>query len=443
MRIDLALFSFFSTILLQWVIWGRIGSLTIKPFHIAMLIMLGNVLLNRNALSYMRVLIRVGFYFFLVVFAYLIVGIISLAWANNIHYGLSFLLKQSIYAFLSIALAIKIMDLPLEKTSNSLFWGGMMAFIVLVVQVEVLSNDGGTGFLDAYWAALSTGNLKKMIVIFAKFFNMRGEDVELSASLRHVIIGLMIISAFIVKMSSTVIKTHFFQKFIIQKSIIFILENLLYFFVVLSTIFSMSRSSWLVGILMLTVAIVIKVIRGGIKKKSIIWLVVVFSFSISFVYYFISSIPLVDILNKRIFYDTGAYNARLIQYNDAINFINRNIFIGGGLGKKSDVDDFHIHNFFLRSWYESGLIGFIIAIWLYLVLFLFWANTLKRIVLRPKYWVIEVPPELVMALPVIPLTSVFFSAAFQGLLEWTSVGVFFGLVLANARKRRMIQNSIF
>jgi hypothetical protein len=128
--IDIALFGFLLTVLLQWVILREIAGFLIRPFHIMIFLLLISLLFDKNLLIYTRDLLKTGYYFFTLVFCFFLMEIFSLFWAKNMLSGVTIALKQFMYILMSFSLAIKVANIQSIKTVRTIFWGCLLGVIV-------------------------------------------------------------------------------------------------------------------------------------------------------------------------------------------------------------------------------------------------------------------------------------------------------------------------
>ena len=128
--IDISLFGFLLTVLLQWVILREFAGFLIRPFHIMIFFLLISLIFEKKLLVCTRDLFKIGYYFFTLVFFFFLTEIFSLFWVKNMLAGVALALKQFMYILMGFSLAIKVANIQSIKTVKTIFWGCILGAIV-------------------------------------------------------------------------------------------------------------------------------------------------------------------------------------------------------------------------------------------------------------------------------------------------------------------------
>jgi O-antigen ligase len=127
------------------------------------------------------------------------------------------------------------------------------------------------------------------------------------------------------------------------------------------------------------------------------------------------------------------------MFEQAVLLIEEQPVRGAGLGTEVHISsgkEHRVHNVFLSSWLEMGILGLLTSLAYYLALLTAWGTFIARIVLSPSRWRLRAQPEWVAVLPVLPMMRVLLSGsgAFT-LVEWFCLALFFGLLAKNESQR--------
>ncbi len=145
--------------------------------------------------------------------------------------------------------------------------------------------------------------------------------------------------------------------------------------------------------------------------------------------------PVLALLSERFAFGDQSTDHRLAQYAWAIRSIEANFLTGQGY---AEVDDGKIHNLFLGAWVHAGLAAFALVVTFYLAILWAWLSFLWRLLTQPGHWRLELRPEWIAVLPLLPLFRVWISgdAGHLFLGEWIVLAVFCGMLRRNALRRR-------
>jgi O-antigen ligase len=134
---------------------------------------------------------------------------------------------------------------------------------------------------------------------------------------------------------------------------------------------------------------------------------------------------IVRILQQR--FSIISSDPRLVMYDNALSDIEKSTLLGYGFGIKV-LDGrgvaLRVHNVFLASWIETGVIGFLLSIGWYFVLVV----RLFSGILSQKTWSLNIPKEWAVAFLILPLLRVLESgAASFTLIEWLALAIYWGM----------------
>ncbi len=184
-------------------------------------------------------------------------------------------------------------------------------------------------------------------------------------------------------------------------------------------------------VLALIMVVMIVVVVDALARNSAIVVLSVLGVAAAILLLFLA-LPdtVVHALEQR-FEDTSSYEARVEVYAMAIPLIEKNFWVGYGIGAPLPDPDADIHNLFLSSWFNTGILGFLVSS-------LFWLTAVSMVCLRilevmlGRYrssyrstifhaWIAVVPIMGLFRFWLIGGGNLNFSA-------WFSLGLFFGVL---------------
>ena len=301
--------------------------------------------------------------------------------------------------------------------------------------ISVYLSYYGINFIVDYYSALASRNIGTLIVFFAKVYaNIGGGDEWNTTILRHSLSGIFITFALLIRATTPIMKMN-----CKNQSLLSVFEMLLYISSILIVLMSLSRSAILALFATFSLLLFLNILSGKLKTRVVFLALMIFlPFLVFFIFYesnFISVI-MTGMIGGRFLDTTKGYQGRLDMYQEAMNAIDHHVLLGLGFGTVSE-DHGIIHNFLLNAWFQSGIVGFILAVLLFAVFLVFWIQQIIRLVIRPHLWVIGIAPEPVMALPILALIRLMVGGApFQTVIEWFPLSMFLGFALANERTVR-------
>lgn len=145
--------------------------------------------------------------------------------------------------------------------------------------------------------------------------------------------------------------------------------------------------------------------------------------------------PLMEMLRGRFALTDESSSSRLTQLGFAMHHIEGSILTGNGY---MQVDAHPVHNLFLASFLHGGILPFLLTVTFYLVVLVGWLRFVFQLAVAPQRWRLDLRPEWVAALPLLPLIRVWLTgdAGHPSLPEWLALTFFQALCLMNAAQGR-------
>ncbi len=430
----LALVLFLITLPLQWISLAQLPGLDFKPAHLSLLCIWGAFLLLRNKLQHLKIVYSVSGGFILFYFVYICSFIIALAWSENLPNSFPVIVKMIVYFGTFILLAALIASCNDFLVAKVIFWGaliGVVIFEVFFVLAFALENKN---LIIEYYRAISSGNLvqlrygfyPKVFKYFDNSYGFGAEGLAYSVALINTLIGAFFLFAFSLKSTTKI----FVQR---DRNLQVAISHGLFWLCFLIVILSTSRSNLAVFIFGLMV-------YWYVNKKSFVSVKAM----LAVISVLLTAVLIVALMPKENFatyqvilerFGGLADDSRWDMFSETIDMIQEKPILGHGVGTTiwSGHKYLRVHNLFLGSWLEGGLIALIIAIIFYITLLLIWLRFIFAAINSPNFWVLSIAPACVAALPVLPLFRCLISggSGFFSLIEWACIAIFFGLLARN------------
>lgn len=150
--------------------------------------------------------------------------------------------------------------------------------------------------------------------------------------------------------------------------------------------------------------------------------------------------PIFETLSDRFAFDDGSTGARMNQFTWALLRIEEAFFTGSGY---AELNGQPVHNIFLSAFMHAGVFAFLLVLAFYVVMVGMWLGFVHRLIREPDHWVLPLRAEWLAVLPLQPLVRMWFSgdAGHHSVVEWTAMGVFAGLIVANSALRATSQEA--
>jgi O-antigen ligase len=197
----------------------------------------------------------------------------------------------------------------------------------------------------------------------------------------------------------------------------------------------LSRSVMLAMILCIVIVIAVDSI---VRNSAFAFVGVLAAVAAALVLYVAMPPELLAALQERFFGDTGSFDARVDVYRESIPVIEQRFWIGSGIGSQGEGGS-SIHNLFLSTWWNAGVLGFLASA-------LFWTAAVLMIVrhlLRIIQGVYAQSHDLALFhawIAVVPLTGLIrcwlIGGGVLNFSAWFALGLFFGVLYRDAMVRR-------
>jgi O-antigen ligase len=413
------------------IIWPsliRVGPVTLEPYHVALLALVGATVLQPRYLLMVFNILKENIVFFAAFAIYIL--FLSLSYMHNLESsalkGLIF--KQIAFIVFGACVAARVAAMP--NAGLTLYVGGIASLVTFFVIMQISAQAGNVSLIDALVSFGKTGDYKAWVYKFLKpalgAFSEQtvGSAIDFAASRKN-----NVASGLLVCLICYIVGHKYMEKSTNS--------NILHYGVVsvflASLIFMLSRSVVLSLLLTALPIVAAKIFRG--RDPLFIAGAFAAATSIMFVYLIVPQ-GIIDGLEARFFDDTTSFESRLSSYSEAFRVIEDNMLLGVGLGE--EIEEHTVHNLFLYTWLQAGVFGFI-------AVFVFWGALVWKVLmhlwrlLMESRWNTNQEIALhawIAAIPIMALLRVWVSGG--GTLNfaaWFSVGVFLGLIYRHEGER--------
>jgi hypothetical protein len=406
------------------IIWPsllRVGPVTLEPYHIALLALVGATVLQPRYLLMTFNIIKDNIVFFAAFAVYVL--FLSLSYTHSLESSAlkALIFKQLAFIVFATCVAARVAAMP--NAGLTLYVGGIASLVSLFVIMEISARAGNVGLFDALVSFGKTGDYKAWVYKFLKpalgAFSQQtvGSTIDFAASRKNnVASGILV--CFVCYIVGQKYRSSIMNANIVHYAIISIFTA--------SMIMMLSRSVILSFVLALVPIIAVKIIKG--RDPLVLAGVFAAATSVMLVYLIVPQ-GIIDGLEARFFEDTTSFESRLSSYSEAFHVIENNIIFGIGLGE--EIDEHTVHNIFLYAWLQAGVFAFLAA-------FVFWSALFFRVVrhlwqlLMENRWTSERDITLhawIAAIPIMALLRVWVSGGGNlNFAAWFSIGVFLGLL---------------
>jgi hypothetical protein len=411
----------FSLMGIYWIRIAQIGGFSLEAYHLGLLCLIA---VSAVSISTPVAMYRVVLYcapWFLAYVAFLIVLLPALA--GTPAFGL--MLKQVLFVtgFLCIAAYFSRAPAP----AGTLRRGALCGLGLYLIFTEYSAQLIGKSLAGAVIDFLATGSIRGVIYgFFRPLFNSLKDPSDLAfvASLTNSIAVSLLVLAICYRAG-------------FNKRGVDLTGTALTIVVVLLGILLNARSVVLAALASIVAAAVARraMARAVSMMEMLYWCVAgAMLASAGFVVTLHHSSAFDAIISAFEFNDNSA-ESRLQQYAWALGLIEEQLFVGHGYVETES--GYPIHNLFLSSWAYTGLFGFVLVVGFYVGLLAMWLHWLYLVLTRHGFWTLNVRPEWVAVLPILPLFRVWISGAggLPAYGEWIALGVFVGLTLRNEAGR--------
>ena len=425
---------FIALLPIQWLAVGRVAGLAIKPFHLALALVVLGLLLSRSALHALAAVVARCSAFIFAFALYLSAMVVALLWTSHLGQGFSILVKGAAYfaAFLVLAASIALLPVDgLRRTTRTAVPAGLATFFLTALVVFALI---GQNLVAIYVNALARGSVDELLYgIYPVLFRFgatvsEGENVEQAGTaLRNTLVGAFIVHALLLWL----FRGRSLPRDRIREAALTGALAL----AILGVLLSISRSNILALALCVLGAWTLRVVRAGFRPHVTRVFMVLLGVCLLFGVMTAAGMweGVFRVASTR--FGNLAENPRIEMFEDAVLLIDAHPLRGAGLGSEvhlSSGKDLRVHHRVLSAWLEMGLFGLVTSLAYYLALIVAWGTFVVRIVRESDFWKLDVAPEWVAVLPVLPMFRVQLSGSGSfTLVEWFCLAVFFGLWVRN------------
>lgn len=429
----LALVVFFMALPLQWYGYRTPLGLTVKPVHLSFFL-LGLAALQIRAVGRSFFFLwKTSGIFILFYWAYLLAYFTCLMWTDNLMEGSVIIGKMGIYFCLFILLFFifkNVDDSSLKNTINASISLGLLVFLSIVFYIF---HSLGRNVLYEIINYIVNSNVDKLLHgIYPVVFNFssgsvvsHGSEEFIGTSLRNSLIGSFVLF-------------YIMNFFCVDRKLLTVMKKyIIALFLTFLIVVSVSRSNILVFFIVLGMSFFICNILG--EKKKIIsfylkWCFFVCLLLVALAFNIDTVLGGIHVVAERL--EAIGSDPRLNMFHDAAARINERPLLGHGVGLEVAAlagKHHRIHNLFLASWAEAGILGLVFSISYYLAAVMLWFRYVWSILRCPDRWTLDVSFGWVAVLPVLPLFRALVSGSGGSftLIEWTCLALYFGLVAKN------------
>ncbi len=421
----IALLVFLATLPLEWItLTGLLGGF-IKPFHVAALAMIAVSLVRWRPHRLLgRVLARFGTVYFGYAFVLAIAFFGGLT-RTDPYLAQAEAIRGAFYLATSAVVAGLILALLARPPRRGLAWAGIITLIALLVAlVAALSSQNLNPFLILRDAVVQGDpDIIARRLLRSAFRTDEGLE-DAAPNLRHKVFGALLVAVFLGLACRSLID----RRRTLLRTVLLIGGAL----GCAVTLLSLSRSLLVCLVITMTFFPMRALLRDRVRPMQAaatglaVLLVIAVAFS-----------PVGQLIFNRIS-ATGSYEARLEAAGPS--FIEE--FLPALLlGTTKSAVETAPHNFILNSWLAGGVLAAIAAIVVIVSFFIVWLREAYRCLTSRSGWVLPVGQVWVLGVGVIPLVRSFTSGNLFHMVEWTAIGLFLGLVLANEQAARTMTAS--
>jgi O-antigen ligase len=425
----------------QWLAIMKLAGRSLKPVHIALLVVGLGFLMLRRPLTRLVAVIRSTDYFAFLFVLYVALMMVALLWTSGPISGAIIVIKQAFYFTVFLMLAVTIASVPTDRLSAPVNGATAVGFSLFIATAIVAFAFLGKNLVFEIAAAVLRGDPQFLqFGIYPVLFKLAGgrpagQDAEtFSTNLRNTIVGTFLLYIILLNAFRAGARQARNRRRLL--AIGFSLVGAMLVFL------SVSRSNILALAIVLAVVVAVKVGAGWRPSMTVV-MSGLFGVLLVMLGGLIASQAAAGsaaIFRARFGVAAIESNARLEMIRSAIPAIDDHPIRGSGMATEVAISKDRtprMHNLFAIAWLEVGLAGLIVAVLFYFAIVLSWFRHIWSVATHPESWVLGMSPHWVAALPVLPLIRIQLSGggAFT-LIEWTCLSFFFGFVARNRIERR-------
>jgi O-antigen ligase len=302
--------------------------------------------------------------------------------------------------------------------------GSTLAILLFILVVEIMARGLGLSWFDAIREFLTSGDLHYVVFKFLRpVFNSLDPsgDVTFVASQKNAIAVCVLVAGLLFRSGSAK-----------QRDLV----GMLHLSVVLFLLLMLNtRSVIIVAGLSVFLAMALGELSKRVHNMQVLALkalaaVIAVGIAVSMT----TPTPVAELMTDRFAFDDASAAARVLQFEAAIDRIERHPITGSGF---YEVGGYTVHNLFLSAWMNAGIAAFLSVVCFYVLLIGRWMSFVWTLIKHPERWVLPLAPNWVAPLPLLPFFRVWLSGDGGNLFlgEWIAVAAFLGMILANDLKR--------
>ena len=407
------------------IVWGTIinvGAFSLEAFHGSMFLIIGLTFCRPTAYARAFSIIGQNWVFFAGFFAYVLLNFISYTKTLDAKELDALVVRQVAFVIMCLAVAVRVTDR--NSVAPSLYIGGALSVFVFLVALSLSAHASGTSLLDALTALVASGNYQAWTFGFLRHvFNAfssqsAAADLEFVTSLKNNIATGLLIAYICFRAGAS----HFMGSF--NARMFDILISCLF---VVCIIMMLSRS---VVLALIIVVMIVVVIDALARNSAVVVISVLGAVAAALILFLALPDTVVYALEQR-FQDTDSYESRVEVFAMALPLIEKNFWLGHGIGAPMPDPNASIHNLFLAAWFNTGILGFLASTWFWLTAATMVGLRILQVALgryKSSYkmtlfhaWIAVVPIMGLFRCWLIGGGNLNFSA-------WFSLGLFFGVL---------------
>jgi hypothetical protein len=413
----LALLVFLATLPLEWITLSGLWGGFIKPFHVAALFLIAVAIARwRPERLLSPVLFRYGTVYFSYAFLLAIAVFGGMLHADP-YLSAAEAARGTFYFVTSAVVAGVIVALFVRPFPRGLAWAGVLALGALMFGLVAALTAQNLNPLTILADALRQADPDIIARQLLRSAFRSGEGLEEAApNLRHKVFGALLVAVFLGLACRSLVD----RRRTVLRGVLLVGGAV----GAAAVLLSLSRSIILCLVITLTLLPLRALVRDRVRPLGAAGAALgVLAIGILVIS------PVGQLIYNRVS-ATGSYQSRLEAAGPS--FIEE--FLGAALiGTTKSAVEKAPHNFVLDSWLSGGVLAAVAAAVLLLSVLRLWLREAYRWVQGRPGWVLPVGQVWVLGLGVIPLVRSFTSGTLFHMVEWTAIGLFLGLVIANER----------
>lgn len=418
----LALLVFLATLPLEWITLAGVQQGFVKPFHVAAL---GLIIVALARWRPRRLLAPVLTRYSVVYVGYAVV--LGAAFFGGLTYADPYLSRAEVfrncfYLLTSVVVAGVVVGLLARPPRAGLAWAGVTALATLLFAlVTALAAQRLNPFAIIADALVQQDpDIISRQLLRSAFRTDAGLD-DAAPNLRHKVFGGLLVAVFLglacrslVDRRRTVLRAMLTAGGVLG---------------CMAVVLSLSRSITVCVVVTLALFPLRSVIMNRVRPlRAAVAALAVLVIGV------LAVSPVGQLLFTR-FGDTGSYEARLQAAGPS--FLEQ--FIPAAvLGTTNTAVETAPHNLVLNSWLAGGVLAAIAAALMIVFLLRLWLGQAFRYLTGRPGWVLPVSQAWVLGVGIIPLVRSVTSGSLFHMVEWTAIGIFLGLLLANERAAKSL-----